>query len=162
MYKYIAYAHVYRYKCADKDIRINAQCMNNQQAADISFKNRPRNSKITHCAEHISANNKITHCGEHISANTTPHQLHWDDREMGAAILCIKWGQMACLIQKLAWHINLFCLLLLFYTHRHTCTHTCTFHSLFIRSNGGTLDTYMVSPDSLSTLYCHWGTSTQQ
>ena len=115
MYKYIAYAHVYRYKCADKDIRINAQCMNNQQAADISFKNRPRNSKITHCAEHISANNKITHCGEHISANnkithcgehisanTTPHQLHWDDREMGAAILCIKWGQMACLIQKLA------------------------------------------------------------
>lgn len=89
MYKYIAYAHVYRYKCADKDIRINAQCMNNQQAADISFKNRPRNSKITHCAEHISA-------------NTTPHQLHWDDREMGAAILCIKWGQMACLIQKLA------------------------------------------------------------
>ena len=37
------------------------------------------------------------------------------------------------------------------------CTYTHTFHPLFIRSDGGTLDTHMVPPDSLSTLYCHWG-----
>ena len=26
---------------------------------------------------------KVTHCTGRISANTRPHQLHWDDREMG-------------------------------------------------------------------------------
>ena len=123
------------------DIKINAPCMNNQQATDISLKNRSRNSKIT----------QITHCAEHVSANTTPHQLHWGDREMGTTIL---WSDGLPYSRVSMTHQPIL-LAFAFYTHRHTCTHTCTFHPLFIRSNGSTLDTYMVSPDSLSTLYCH-------
>ena len=29
---------------------------------------------------------KITHCARHILANTRPHQLSWDDWEMGTAL----------------------------------------------------------------------------
>ena len=39
---------------------------------------------------------KVTHCA--CSANTRPHQLHWGDREMGTAISCTKYSQLADLI----------------------------------------------------------------
>ena len=45
---------------------------------------------------------KVTHCAGRVSANTRPHQLCWDDREMGAAISCIECSQVAGLIQKSA------------------------------------------------------------
>ena len=43
---------------------------------------------------------KITHCTERVSTNTRPHQLCWGDREMGTAISCIKYSQVAGLIQR--------------------------------------------------------------
>ena len=44
---------------------------------------------------------KVTHCAGRVSANTRPHQLRWGDWEMGTAISCTKWSQVAGLIQKL-------------------------------------------------------------
>ena len=44
---------------------------------------------------------KVTHCAGRVSANTRPHQLRWGDREMGTAISCTKYSQVAGLIQKL-------------------------------------------------------------
>ena len=44
---------------------------------------------------------KVTHCAGRISANTRPHQLRWGDWEMGTAISCTKYSQVAGLIQKL-------------------------------------------------------------
>ena len=32
----------------------------------------------------------VTHCIGCISTNTRPHQLHWDDWEMGSAVLCMQ------------------------------------------------------------------------
>jgi len=44
---------------------------------------------------------KVIHCAGHVSANTRPHQLRWDDREMGTAIIsCVECSQVAGLIQK--------------------------------------------------------------
>ena len=41
---------------------------------------------------------KDTHCTEWIVDNTRPHQLHWDDWEMGTATSCTKCSQVAGLM----------------------------------------------------------------
>ena len=38
---------------------------------------------------------KVTHCTGHVFANTRPHQLCWGDQEMGTAISCTKYSQVA-------------------------------------------------------------------
>ena len=43
---------------------------------------------------------KVTHCTGRVSANTRPHQLRWGDREMGTAISCTEYSQVAGLIQE--------------------------------------------------------------
>ena len=71
-----------------------------QSTNHISLKNKPR------CYTY-----QVTHCVGRVSANTSPHQFHWGDREMGAAISCIECSQMAGLIQKVVenpWKHRLF------------------------------------------------------
>ena len=42
--------------------------------------------------------NKVAHCVQCILANTRPHQLCWDDQEMGTALLYRKGSQLAGLV----------------------------------------------------------------
>ena len=43
---------------------------------------------------------QVTHCAGHILANCRPHQLRWSDWEMGTAISCTEFSQMAGFIQE--------------------------------------------------------------